>query len=79
MNKPRPSLTSQVRATSLVAFFLGSDLTTLRCEGRRLRWHGLNGGDHVVSDHRGRVYLVDLVCETVALNVGCYPACMVGR
>ncbi len=68
-------MTTKVRALSLVAAHLGTDLTSLRCSGTRLRWRGLEGGDHVVQDHRGRCYRVDLVLESVCLRVGVMPAC----
>lgn len=70
-------LTSQVKAQSLVAAHLGSDMTSLRCSGQRVIWRGMEGGgEHVVS-HQGRAYRVDLVLGTVTLRVGTVPECMV--
>ena len=66
-------MTTRVRALGLVASHLGTTLTDLRAAGRRLAYRGVLGGDHVISDHRGRTYQVDLVLETVSLCVGVPP------
>ena len=51
----------KVNALSLVARTLGSTLTDLRGRGLRLRYAGCVGGDHIVIDHMGRKWRVDLV------------------
>jgi len=61
----------KVRAVKVLANQLDLELRdTLKTGVRHL---GLSGGDHVLRDGYGRVWLVDLVLETCTLCVGLAP------
>ena len=74
----RISITNQIQAQAAVCAFLGTDLTMARANGLNIRWRGTESGDHVVTVNNQKVFLVDLVLNSVALRVGTIPACCAG-
>ena len=74
----RPSLASQIQAQAAVCAYLNTDLTMARVQGLNIRWRGMESGCHVVTVNNQKVYVVDLVINSVFLRVGTIPVCCAG-
>ncbi len=62
------NMTTKIRALSMVASILCSDLNSLRADGRRLFWCECTGGEHRVREaDTSAAWSVDLVTGTVTV------------
>lgn len=60
------SMTTKIQAKSLVASSMGTDLTSMRADGRSLFWCACTGGEHRIREKdTARAWSVDLVTSTV--------------
>jgi len=60
------TMTTKIHALSTVAHSMGTDLTSMRADGRRLFWCACTGGEHRVREvNTSSAWSVDLVTGSV--------------